>query len=141
MENINALNEISKGSSMGMDAISFIIEKVDDEKLEKLLKDQYVSYKKIQETIEEIYPKYDDGSPKTTNMKNKVMTDYMIEMKTIKDSSTSHLAEILIQGTNMGIIEGRRILNKKKLNEEVYNLIAKYVSMQEKYLSSLKDYL
>ena len=29
-ENINALDEISKGSSMGMDAIKFILDKTDD---------------------------------------------------------------------------------------------------------------
>ena len=37
-ENINALDEIHKGSCMGVDAISFILDKVEDEKLEKLLR-------------------------------------------------------------------------------------------------------
>ena len=59
----------------------------------------------------------------------------------MKDKTTSHIAELLVQGTNMGIIEGRRILNRKNLNEEVNDLISKYVSMQEKYLDSLKEFL
>ena len=125
MEDINALDEIHKGSCMGIDAISFILEKVEDNNLEKLLRKQYKSYKEIQQRVEEIYPKYNEGKPHSTSTLEQVMTDSMINMKTMKDKTTSHLAELLVQGTNMGIIEGRRILNRKNLNEEVHNLIDK----------------
>ena len=46
---------------------------------------------------------------------NKVMTWYGIEMKTMFDKSNSKIAELLLQGTNMGIIEGRKLLNNKLL--------------------------
>ena len=141
MEDINALDEIHKGSCMGVDAISFILDKVEDEKLEKLLRKQYKSYKDICERIETIYSKYNEGKPHSTSMPEKVMTDWMVNMKTMVDKSTSHITELLIQGTNMGIIEGRRILNKKNLNEEVNDLVQKYVTMQEKYLDNLKEFL
>ncbi len=141
MEDINALDEIHKGSCMGVDAISFILDKVEDEKLEKLLRKQYKSYKDICERIETIYSKYNEGKPHSTSMPEKVMTDWMVNMKTMVDKSTSHITELLIQGTNMGIIEGRRILNKKNLNEEVNDLVEKYVTMQEKYLDNLKKFL
>ena len=141
MEDVNALDEIHKGSCMGSDAISFILEKVEDQDLEKLLRKQFKSYKEMQEIIERIYPNYNEGNPHSTSMATKVMTDSMINMKTLKDKTTSHLAELLIQGTNMSIIEGRRILNRKNLNEEVQELISKYVTMQEKYLDELKKFL
>ena len=141
MDDINALDEIHKGSCMGVDAISFILDKVDDNNLSKLLKKQYKSYKEICSRIEDIYPNYNEGKPHSTSMPEKVMTDWMINMKTMVDSTTSHLAELLVQGTNMGIIEGRRILNKKNLNEDVNNLVEKYVTMQEKYLDNLKEFL
>ena len=141
MEDINALDEIHKGSCMGVDAISFILDKVEDEKLEKLLRKQYKSYKDICGRIETIYSKYNEGKPHSTSMPEKVMTDWMVNMKTMVDKSTSHITELLIQGTNMGIIEGRRILNKKNLNEEVNDLVQKYVTMQEKYLDNLKEFL
>ena len=141
MEDINALDEIHKGACMGCDAISFILEKVENEGLEKLLKKQYKSYKELQTRVEEIYPKYNEGKPHSTTTMEQVMTDAMIDMKTMKDKTTSHLAELLVQGTNMGIIEGRRILNRKNINEEVNGLITKYVTMQEKYLDNLKSYL
>lgn len=62
-------------------------------------------------------------------------------MKTLTDHSNSKIAELLLQGTNMGIIEGRKILNNKKLNEEVSNIIDEYVNMQEKCVETLKEYL
>lgn len=43
-----------------------------------------------------------------------MMTWYGIQMKTMNDDSTSKLSELLMQGTNMGIIEGRRLLNQNE---------------------------
>ena len=36
---INVLDELNKGSCMGMDAIHFILDKVEDEKLKNVLKE------------------------------------------------------------------------------------------------------
>lgn len=69
------------------------------------------------------------------------MTWSGVNMKTLTDHSNSKIAELLLQGTNMGIIEGRKILNNKKLNEEVSNIIDEYVNMQEKCVETLKEYL
>ena len=141
-ENINALDEINKGASMGMDAIHFIIDKIDNSDFKRVVDKQYKDYEEISKTINEIYNKYNsEDEPHETSVINKVMTWYGVEMKTLTDKSDSKIAELLMQGTNMGIIEGRRILNRKNLNEEVNDLISKYVSMQEKYLDSLKEFL
>ena len=69
------------------------------------------------------------------------MTFYGIEMKTFYDASTSKLSELLIQGTNMGIIEGRRVLNNKEIESDVHKIVDRYITMQEKYLDNLKDFL
>lgn len=140
-EDINALDEIHKGAYMGMDAIHFILEKVKDNDLKEYLENDYEKYKKIAQDIEQIYPNYNDGEPHKTSAMNKAMTWYGIEMKTLTDESTSKIAELLLQGVNMGIIEGRKILNKKKINEEVENIVMKYVSMQEASVEVLKKYL
>lgn len=111
MENrneINVLDELSKGACMGMDAIHFIMSKVKDNKLKKELNTQYEKYKSIHDKICKLYPEYSEKKPHETNAMNKAMTWYGIEMKTLVDSTTSKLAELLMQGTNMGIIEGRR---------------------------------
>jgi len=140
-ENINALDEIHKGACMGMDAISFVLEKTEDKNLNDELHREYDEYQKIAKKIEKIYPKYNNDKPHETTAMNKAMTWYGIEMKTFNDKSTSKIAELLLNGVNMGIIEGKKILNNKNINEEVNVIIDEYVSMQEKNVEILKEYL
>ena len=141
MENINALDEINKGACMGMDAISFVLDKVEDEEFKKEIEREKQEYHTIEEEIEKIYHKYDDGKPHETNAFTKAMTWSGIEMKTLTDNSNSKIAELLLQGVNMGIIEGRRILNQKKINKEVEKIVSNYVKMQEENVEILKKYL
>ena len=128
-ENINALDEIHKGACMGMDALHFISDKVEDDKLREELRKQYDDYKKIMSRIEEIYPKYNDGLPHKTTTMNKALTWYGISMKTFSDKSTSKLAELLLEGDN------------KNVDKEVHKIIDQFVSMQEKSVEALKKYL
>ena len=69
------------------------------------------------------------------------MTWWGIEMKTFNDKSNSKIAELLVKGTNMGIIEGRRILNNKDIDKEVEKIVDEFVRMQEDSLEILKEYL
>jgi hypothetical protein len=140
-EEINVLDELNKGACMGRDAIHFILDKVTDEKLKKELNKQYEDYKTINEKICELYPEYSSKEPHKTNAMNKVMTWYGIEMRTMTDDTTSKLAELLMQGTNMGIIEGRRLLNHKNTNEEINSIVREYVDMQEEAVEKLKQFL
>ncbi|MBQ9071901.1 MAG: hypothetical protein IJY25_01935 [Bacilli bacterium] len=140
-QEVNVLDELSKGACMGRDAIHFIMDKVEDEKLKEELNRQYREYKEISEEINKIYPEYSEDEPHKTSTMNKVMTWYGIEMKTLLDSSTSKIAELLLQGTNMGIIEGRRLLNHKDTNEEINKLVEKYVEVQETAVEKLKPFL
>jgi hypothetical protein len=138
---INVLDELNKGACMGMDAISFVIDKVNDKELEKELKIQYNKYKDISKKIKKLYPEYSDKKPHDTSAMNKVMTYYGIEMKLMSDSSSSHIAELLMQGTNMGIIEGRRLLNTKDINKDIHKLLKEYINMQEDAIEVLKTFL
>ena len=73
---------------------------------------------------------------------NKAMTWYGIQMKTITDDSTSKLSELLMQGTNMGIIEGRRLLNENEhAAPDVKGILNEFVVMQEDSIETLKKYL
>lgn len=139
-EEINVLDELNKGACMGMDAINFIIDKTDDKELKTELKRQYREYENISERINKIYPDQ-KKEPHETSTMTKAMTWYGIEMRTLTDKSSSKIAELLLQGTNMGIIEGRKLLNNKDINSEVNNLISDYVKMQEKAVEKLKKFL
>jgi len=139
-EQMNVLDELNKGACMGMDAIDFIIDKVEDEKFINILKEQYNDYENISKKIHEVYPDA-KKEPHETSAMNKAMTWYGIEMKTMTDKSSSKIAELLMQGTNMGIIEGRKLLNNKDINKEVNALIDEYVTMQENAVEKLKQFL
>ena len=141
-ENINALDEVHKGCCMGIDAINFIFEKIEDNSLKKELENEKSDYEKIKNDVEEVYSKYNsEDDPHETGVMTKAMTWSGIEMKTLTDTSTSKLAELLLQGVNMGIIEGRKILNNKKINKDVKSIISKYVTMQEESVEALKTFL
>ena len=141
-ENINALDEVHKGCCMGIDAINFIFEKIEDNSLKKELENEKSDYEKIKSEVEEVYSKYNsEDDPHETGVMTKAMTWSGIEMKTLTDTSTSKLAELLLQGVNMGIIEGRKILNNKMINKDVKSIISKYVTMQEESVEALKTFL
>lgn len=138
---INVLDELNKGACMGRDAINFIIDKVSNDGLKKELDIQSSKYKEILDKISKLYPEYSEDEPHKTSAMTKMMTWYGIEMKTMVDDSTSHLAELLLQGTNMGIIEGRKLLNHKGTDKEVEKLVKEYVDMQEDAVEKLKRFL
>jgi len=72
----------------------------------------------------------------------KAMTWYGIQMRTMKDDTTSKLSELLMQGTNMGIIEGRRLINQNDdAAPDVKSILHDFVTMQEDSVETFKKYL
>ncbi|MDD3896206.1 MAG: hypothetical protein PHX19_04125 [Bacilli bacterium] len=140
-ENKNALDEINKGCTIAIEAINNLIVKVDNKKLKKLLQKQLKCYDKIEDKINKIYNNYSEEDPHEIGSLTKVMTNYMSNIKIVNDNTDSKIVEILLQGTNMGIIEGRRILNNKKLDKKVINLLNEFISQQEIIGEELKKYL
>ena len=143
-QNLNILDEVNKGATMGMDAISYVSEKVEDNDFKKVLDTEYNKYKDISNRVNNLYDNYSSKEPHKTNAMNKMMTWYGIQMKTMNDDSTSKLSELLMQGTNMGIIEGRRLLNQNQnqnIESDVKNILNDFVVMQEDSVETLKKYL
>lgn len=142
-QNLNVLDEINKGATMGMDAISFISQKVEDNQFKNVLKTEYNKYKDISARVNKLYNNFaTNKEPHETNTMNKMMTWYGIQMKTMTDDTTSKLSELLMQGTNMGIIEGRRLINQNaNVSSDVKNILHDFVTMQEDSVETLKKYL
>lgn len=141
-QNLNILDEINKGATMGMDAISYVSEKVRDNNFKKVLDTEYNKYKNISTRVNKLYNNYSNKEPHETNTMNKVMTWYGVQMKTMTDDSTSKLSELLMQGTNMGIIEGRKLLNHNtNIEHDVKNILNDFVVMQEDSVETLRKYL
>ena len=141
-QNLNILDEVNKGATMGMEAISVISEKVQDNNFKEVLDVEYNKYKDISRRVNNLYSNYSSKEPHEINAMNKMMTWYGIQMRTITDDTTSKLSELLMQGTNMGIIEGRRLINQNEnAAKDVKNILQEFVTMQEDSVETLKKYL
>lgn len=141
-QNLNILDEVNKGATMGMNAISYVSDKAKDSDFKDVLDIEYKKYKKISNRVNELYSNYANKEPHETNTMNKLMTWYGIQMKTMTDDTTSKLSELLMQGTNMGIIEGRRLINQNEnAAADVKSILNDFVTMQEDSVETLKKYL
>ena len=141
MSNENyVLNEINKGIKMGMDSISNVSQKVQDDRFKQDLKCQYDKYNQILNNVNDELSNY-DAFPKELNPMQKAMGWMSIEMNTISDKSNSKIAEMMLQGTNMGIIEGVKLRNQyPDLDKPVQNILNEFVQFQQNNVEQLKKY-
>ena len=140
--NVKVLDEVNKGATMGMDAIHYVSNKVGDETFKKVLDVEYGKYQEITNRVNGIYSQYAEKEPHETNAMNKMMTWYGVNMKTMNDQSNSKISELLMQGTNMGIIEGRRLINNNpSIDNQVRQILNDFIVMQEDSVETLKKYL
>ena len=141
MQEIEILKEISKDSKMGMDSINMVGEKVQDEKFQKLLNEQHNEYQNIFDRTQEILKQHGETIEDVPTMQ-KMMGWMGIQMNTMTDKSNSQLSELLIQGNDMGIIKGHKLLNGSNFTTpEIENLLSDFVRLQEKNIDDLKKFL
>lgn len=135
------LNEVNKGIKMGMDSISTISEKVGDNQFKDDLLFQYDKYNEILNRVNSELKNYDDF-PKELPPMQKTMGYIDIQMSTLTDKSNSHIAEMLIKGTNMGIIEGVKLKNHNPdVEPTISNILDDFIRFQENNVEQLKKYL
>lgn len=135
------LNEINKGIKMGMDSISTISEKVGDNNFKDDLLFQYDKYNEILNRVNSELKNYDDF-PKELPPMQKTMGYIDIQLSTLNDKSNSHIAEMLIKGTNMGIIEGVKLKNRNPdIDPTISNILDDFIQFQENNVEKLKKYL
>ena len=135
------LNEINKGIKMGMDSISTISEKIGDGNFKDDLLFQYEKYNDILNKVNSELKNYNDLPAELPPMQ-KVMGYVDIQVNTLADKSNSHIAEMLIKGTNMGIIEGVKLKNKNPdADSKIQNILDEFIKFQENNVEKLKKYL
>lgn len=141
MQEIEILKEINKDSKMGMDSITMINEKVQDEKFKKLLNKQHNEYQNIFDRTQELLVQENEDMKDVPSMQ-KAMVWTGIQMNTMNDKSNSKLSELLIQGNDMGVIKGTKLLNESSFTTpEIENLLSDFVRLQEKNIDDLKKFL
>jgi len=141
MEDIEILKEINKNSKMGMDSLTTVIKKVEDEEFKNLLNTQHNEYQNIFDRTQELLIKHNTPIQDTPPMQ-KAMSWMGIQFNTLTDTSNSQLSELLIQGNDMGVVKGTKLLNNHSfINDETKNILADFVRLQEKNIDDLKKYL
>lgn len=141
MNDIEILREINQNSKMGMDSLSTVIKKVGDHNFKNLLNAQHDEYQNIFDRTQELLVKNNAQIKDTPNMQ-KAMSWLGIQLNTASDSSNSKISELLIQGNDMGIIKGTKLLNTYSfMNKEIKNILSDFVRLQQKNIDDLKQYL
>lgn len=135
------LNEISKGLQMGIDSISNVSKKVEDSNLKEDLLFQSNEYNNLLARVKTEMENYADETEQLNHMQ-KAMGWMSVEMSTLTDRSNSKISEMMLQGTNMGIIEGTKLWNQNpNVSENVKNILKDFISFQENTVEKLKKYL
>ena len=140
-ENANLLKEIYKATKMGLKATQMIIPKVHDEPLREQIERQGEDYKGTAVKAESMLKKVGE-KPHSEDEIKEAMLWGSVQVNTIVNKKPAHIAEIMISGTTMGIIDMTKKLNEldsadagsKKLAEE-------FIQNQQKSIDELKKHL
>ncbi len=140
-QNTELLNELYKASSMGTSSINKILPKVKNPKLKKDLKAQLDTYHdSCQRLRSQIYQ--NNSEPQDINAVAKIMADMGITFNTAVDTSPTKIAELMINGTNMGIIAVQKALNScPNADDNLKKQTQDMLSAEQKYIDILKNYL
>ena len=139
--NVKAINDVYKNAHIALQSISDILPSVQDENLVTELKEQYEGYENVIGKISSYMAK-EGLEPKDINPIKKAMLWTSIKMKTMFNDSTNQIAEMMINGTVMGINELVAMQNEKSnLAPEVAELVDELTKLEEKYEQNLKKFL
>lgn len=140
--NEELLNSLYKNAHVALQSISDLLPETDDSVMKAELKEQYEGYERI---IGEIsgYMKQNDMTPKDISPMKKMMLRASVKMNAAKNDDRTHIAEMMIKGTIMGITDIYRELGEKegKTEPEIEALANKLVGLEEGYEKRLKAYL
>lgn len=139
--NAELLNFIYQNSQMGVETLNQLIGIVEDGNFKQHLKSQYDEYKVIHEASRALLNKnaYDE---KGLGALEKVRTYLMINMQTLTDKTSSHVAEMLIVGSNMGVINAVKNLKKySNAESDIVSLMERLLRFEENNIQQLKEFL
>ncbi|OAB42771.1 hypothetical protein [Paenibacillus antarcticus] len=139
--NAELLNFIYQNSQMGVDTIHQLIGIVEDENFKKHLHSQLNEYQEINNTARSLLNNngYDEKGISTFD---KIKTYLMINMQTLTNKSPSHISEMLIIGSNMGVIDAvKNIKRYQQAEHQIVGLMDKLLRFEENNIQQLKKFL
>lgn len=138
---VEILNYIHQNSQMGQDTLKQIINIVDDKNFKSMLQEQFQEYKKIFDISVQKLNSLDKDS-KGINPLEKISSYIMINLKTLTNKTPSHISEMLIQGSTMGIIDiTKKLKEYKDADKDILNLGEKLLKTEQQNLEEAKKFL
>ena len=140
---VEILDELSKSCQLAMSNISFLSTKAIQKNIKKELVSIYSGYTDILSQINKNFELLGE-IPSNVSPSLKMFGLCSINLNTKIDKSSSHIAEIMIQGLNMGIIKCQKLLNSSNstiIKEQTLNLVQQFLNFQEQSIQKLKAFL
>ena len=73
---------------------------------------------------------------------DKVMSWTGVQMNTLNDKSNSHIAELMIQGNLMGVIECQKLLNHSpEMEPQIKDILNEFITLQNNHIEKMKEFL
>ena len=139
--NAELLNFVFQNSQMGVDTIKQLLGIAEDVDFKKHLESQYKEYEEINSAAKKALNEHGNDEKGISKLEQ-IKTYLMINMQTMVDKTASHIAEMLIIGSNMGIIDAVKNLKKyKNAEHEILNLMEKLLKSEENNIQQLKKFL
>jgi hypothetical protein len=146
------LQEVYKGAAMGSDALTQLMPKVDNPRLRSDLQTQLQQYQSTAAEAERQL-KILNKCPQPLPGYEKAMLWGALKGQTLVNKETSHLAEMVIQGSNMGIINLTKVLNSytsagplevgaaAERRKQARSLAQQAITNEQNSIARLKSYL
>jgi len=139
--NQKAINDIYKNAHIALQSISDLIPSVEHDDIKNELIEQYEGYEKVIGKASTFMAENNIEAQDINPMK-KAMLWSSIKMKTLFNNSKNQVAEMMINGTVMGINELTAMKNESSnLNDEILSILDELLSLEEEYEQRLKKYL
>ena len=136
------LAEIYRNCHLALESISDILPAIEDEELKAEILHQHEEYERISGKAACLAR--DKGlEVKEPGAVKKAMMWSSIKMSTLMDNTRSHIAEMMVQGTVMGITSLKPSLGELPENddEEITALLKELISVEEEFEKKLKEFL
>ena len=138
---IAVLNEINKACQLSMNNISYLANMVNDKEMRKQLVAAYSQYSNIVLQVNQRFERYGEV-PDEASIKLKLIGMSSIRAELMRNKSNSHIAEIMIQGTIMGIIKCQKIINAElEIDKETKDLLNTFKNFQVQNIQKLYEFL
>jgi predicted methyltransferase len=140
-ENIEMLNYVYQNAEMGKTTIEQILKEVNFLEFRDVLKEQLRDYQYVVNKCDTILS--EEGKlPKGVDVMPKIMSYFKIKFDTLKDDTPSHIAEMMINGSTMGITDITKNLNRyNNINNETKDLASRLLKIEQDNIDVLKSYL